>query len=99
MILPLNIVAAHPPRLPLPNHVHRFVPLDRPMGRLKFPKALFRFHPSFDGSVILFQHIIQVLHRPVPAPWPQDPSLFQCMNRRLVDRSLVGVDDTGLGMR
>ena len=28
---------------PLPNHVHRFVPLDRPMGRLKSPKALFGF--------------------------------------------------------
>ena len=99
MILPSNIVAAHPPRLPLPNHVHLFVLLDRTMGSLKFPKDLFRFHPSFDGSVILFQHIIQVLHRPVPAPSPQDLFLFQYRNRRLVDRSLVGVDDTGLGMR
>ena len=69
------------------------------MGRLKLPKTLFRLYPSFNGPVILFQHVVRILHRPVPAPSPQDPSLFQCRNRRLVDRSLVGVDDTGLGMR
>ena len=67
-----SLGAAHPPRLPLPNHVHRFVSLYRSMISLKFLKALFRLHPSFDGPVILFQHVVQVQHRPVPAPSPQD---------------------------
>lgn len=57
-ILAANVLGTHPPRLPFPDHVQRFVPLDRPLRRLKFPKTLLRFHPSFDGSMILFQYII-----------------------------------------
>ena len=58
LILPANLAAAHPPRLSFSDHVHRFVTLDRPLRRLEFPKSLARFHPSFYGSRILFQHII-----------------------------------------
>ena len=57
-ILPHDVVSAHPSHLPLPDHVHCFVPLERPLRRLELAKPLLRFHPSFDRSMILFQHII-----------------------------------------
>jgi len=38
--------------------VRCFVSLDRSLRRPEFPKSLARFHPSFDGSMILFQNIV-----------------------------------------
>jgi len=58
MILPANVAAAHPPCLSFSDPVHCFVSLDRPLRRPEFPKSLARFHPSFDGSMILFQNIV-----------------------------------------
>src|SRR5215471_4593091 len=63
--LPPNIGTAHPPRLPLPDHVHRLVSLNRSACRLKFAKALLGVNPSLDRSVVLFKDVVQVLHRPV----------------------------------
>ena len=40
LILFANISVADPPRLPLPDHVHRLVSLNRSPGRLEFAKAL-----------------------------------------------------------
>ena len=51
LILFTNIIAADPPRLPLPDHVHRFVSLNRSPGRLELTKVLLGLHWSFDGSV------------------------------------------------
>ena len=38
--LPPNIRTAHPPYLPLPDHVHRLISLNRSPSRVKFAKAL-----------------------------------------------------------
>ena len=48
-----NIRTAHPPRLPLPDHVHGLVALDRPPRRVECTKALLGPHASFDRSMIL----------------------------------------------
>ena len=43
-----NIRTAHPPRLPLPDHVYCLVSLDRSPCRVEFTKALLGLHSSFD---------------------------------------------------
>ena len=71
-----NIRTAHPPRLPLPDHVYCLVSLDRSPCRVKFTKALLGLHSSFDRSMILLQDVVQVSDRPVAAAASQDSFLF-----------------------
>ena len=71
-----HIRAAHPPRLPLPNHVHGLVALDCPPRRVKLAKPLFGLYPSFDRSMVLLQDIVQVLDRPMAAAAAQGAFLF-----------------------
>ena len=94
-----NIRAAHPPHLPLPNHVHGLVSLDCSPRRLKLAKPLLGIQPSFDRSMILLQDIVQVLDRPMSAAAAQGSFLFHCWNRRAVEACLIGVDDAGMRMR
>ena len=94
-----HIRAAHPPRLPLPNHVHGLVSLDCPPRRVKLAKPLFGLYPSFDRSMVLLQDIVQVLDRPMAAATAQGAFLFHGWNRRAVEAGLIGVDDAGLRMR
>ena len=56
-----HIRTADPPRLPLPDHVHGLVALDRSPRRLKLTKPLLGFHASFDRSMILLQDVVHVL--------------------------------------
>ena len=94
-----KITSCHPSSLPLPDHVDRFVAVDRSPGRLKFSEALLGIHSTFDGSMILFENVVQVLYRPVPATAAKCPFLLYVRDGRAVDRCLIGVDDTGLRMR
>ena len=71
-----NIRTAHPPRLPLPDHVHGLVSSDRSPRRVEFTKALLRLHSSFDRSMILLQDVVQVLDRAVAATASQDSNPF-----------------------
>ncbi len=73
-----NIVPAYPPNLPLPDHVHGFVALNRSPRRLEFSKALLGIDAAFDRSVILLQDIVQVLHRSVPTAAAKDSFLALC---------------------
>src|SRR5271166_1709733 len=61
-----KIISCHPSNLPLPDHVDCFVALNRSPSRLEFSEALLGIHSTFDGSMILFENVVQVLHRPVP---------------------------------
>jgi hypothetical protein len=61
-----KVVSCHPTKLPLPDHVNRFVALNHSPGPLEFSEALFGVHSAFDGSMTLFQNVAQVLHRSVP---------------------------------
>jgi len=98
LILSTNILAADPPRLPLPDPVHRFVSLNRSPRRLELAKVLLGLHSSFDGSMILLQDIVQILDRSMATAAAEDSFLFHCWNRRAVEACLIGVDDPGLWM-
>src|SRR5271166_5073598 len=91
--------AADPPRLPLPNHMHRLVTFDRSPGRLELAKVLLGLHSSFDRPMILLQDVVQILDRSMAAAPAQGSFLFHTCNRRVVEASLIGVDDAGLRMR
>ena len=65
--LPKKIISCHPSNLPLADHVDGFVALNRSPSCLEFSEALLGVHSTFDGSMILFQNVVQVLHRSVPA--------------------------------
>src|SRR5271154_3896938 len=76
LILFANIIVADPPRLPLPDHVHRLVSLNRSPGGLKLAKALPGFHSSFERSMILLQDVGQILNRSMSAAAAQGSFLF-----------------------
>src|ERR1019366_8814298 len=91
LILFANISVADPPRLALPDHVHRLVALNRSPGGLEFAKALLGLHPSFDRSMILLQDVVQVLDRSMSAAAAQGSFLFHFCNRRAIEAGPVTV--------
>src|SRR3974390_966388 len=76
-----KIISCHPSTLPLPDHVDRFVALNRSPSRLEISKALLGIHSTFDGSMILFENVVQVLHRSVSTAVGQRSFLF-CVGGR-----------------
>src|SRR5664280_726536 len=58
-----KIISCHPSSLPLSDHVDCFIALNRSPSRLKFSEALLSVNSTFDGSMILFENVVQVLHR------------------------------------
>jgi hypothetical protein len=96
--LPPQVMPVHPPHLPLPDHVHRFVSRNGAKGRRKLAKALLGFHWSLDRTMVVFKYVIQVLHRPVPAAPAQRTFLFHSCGGRDVEARLVRVDDSRLGV-
>src|ERR1035441_1307300 len=93
-----KIISCHPSNLPLLDHVDGFVALNRSPSCLEFSEALFGVHSTFDGSMILFQNVVQVLHRSVLTAVAQRPFLLSVGDRRAVNRCQVGVDHSRLGM-
>src|SRR5450756_649727 len=87
-----KIISCHPSHLPLPDHVHCFVALNRSPSCLEFSEALLSVHSTFDGSMILFENVVQVLHGAVSTAVAQRPFLFSVGDRRAVYRRQVGVD-------
>ncbi len=63
--LPKKIPSCHPSNLPLADHVDCFVALNRSPSRLEFSEALLGVNSTFDGSMVLFENVVQVLHRSV----------------------------------
>src|SRR5271166_6128924 len=93
-----KIISCHPSNLPLSDHVNRFVALNRSPSRLEFSEALLRIHSTFDGSMILFENVIQVLHRSVSTTVAQRSFLLTVGDRGAVDRRHVSVDHSRLRM-
>jgi hypothetical protein len=93
-----KIISCDPSNLPLPDHVDCFIALNRSPSRLEFSKALLGIHSTFDGSMILFQNVVQVLHRSVSTAVAQRPFLLSVGDRGAVYRRQVGVDHSRLGM-
>src|SRR5271166_4249676 len=55
-------------------------------------KMLARAHPAFDGSVILFQNIIEVLHRSMPAILLQSALGFEPLDGWWIAGVLIDID-------
>src|ERR1035437_3226993 len=93
-----KIISCHPSSLPLLNHVDCFVALNRSPSCLEFSEALLGVHSTFDGSMIRFENVVQVLHRSVSTAGAQRRFLLTVENRGAVSRCQVGVDHSRLGM-
>ena len=94
-----NSQPAHPPRVPLPDHVHRLVALDRTPRRLHITNPLRGVHASWDRSVIRLHDGVHVLDRSGAATALPDAFLLHAGNRRAVAACSVRVDDAGPRMR
>ena len=94
-----NSQPAHPPRVPLPDHVHRLVALDRTPRRLHITNPLRGVHASCDRSVIRLHDGVHVLDRSGAATALPDAFLLHAGNRRAVAACAVRVDDAGPRMR
>src|SRR5271170_4280244 len=93
-----KIISCHPSNLPLADHVDCFVALNRSPSRLVFSEALLGVHATFDGSMILFENVVQVLHGSVSTALAQRPFLLTFGDRGAVYRCQVGVDYARLVM-
>src|SRR6516165_8795357 len=93
-----KIISCHPSSLPLPDHMNCFVALNRSPSRLEFSEALLGIHSTFDGSMILFQNVIQVLYRSVSTAGAQRFFLLTVRDRGAVYRRQVCVNHSRLGM-
>ena len=93
-----KIISCQPSNLPLPDHVDCFVALNRSPSCLEFSEALLGVHSTFDGSMILFENVVQVLHRSVSTAVAQRPFLFTVGDRGAVYRRQISVDHSRLGM-
>src|SRR5271170_593399 len=96
--LPKKIISCHPSNLPLADHVDGFVALNRSPSRPEFSEALLGVHSTFDGSMILFENVIQVLHGSVSTALAQRPFLLTVRDRGTVNRRQVSVDHSRLRM-
>jgi type I restriction enzyme M protein len=94
-----NIIAPHPPNLPLPDHIHRLISLNRSPSRMKFPEALLSVDPAFDGSVILLDDVVQVLDGSMMTSAAKYSLLLNSRDGRGVDRRQIRIDDARLRMR
>src|SRR5277367_826944 len=72
--------------------MNRFVAGDRSPSSPERTKMLACAHPAFDGPVILFQNIILVLHRGMPAILLQSLRGFAPHDGRWITGVFVGVD-------
>jgi hypothetical protein len=81
-----KIISCHPSSLSLSDHVECFVALNRSPCRPKFSEALLGIHSTFDGSMILFENVVQVLHRSVSTAVAQRSFLLTVRNRGAVNR-------------
>src|SRR6516165_12549915 len=77
-----KIISCHPSSLPLPDHMNCFVALNRSPSRRELSEALLGIHTTFDGSMILFENVIQVLHRSVSTAVAQRAFLTYCRGSR-----------------
>jgi hypothetical protein len=84
-----KIISSHPSNLPLPDHVDCFVALNRSPSRPEFSEALLGVHSTFDGSMILFQNVVQVLHGSVSTALARCPYLLTVGDRGAVYRCQV----------
>jgi hypothetical protein len=72
--------------------------LNRSPSRAEFSEALLGVNSTFAGSMILFENVVQVLHRSVSITVAQRPFFLTVGDRGAVYRCQVGVDHSRLAM-
>src|SRR5271165_191159 len=87
-----------PARLAFADLVNRFIAGDGAPSAPERSEMLTRVYSSLDRAVVLFQNIVEILHRSMLAALLQNTLLFELHNRRRVSGMLVGVDDSRHGM-
>ena len=87
-----------PACLPLADHMNRFIAGDRAPGSPERAEMLACMHPAFDGPMVLFQDIIEVLHRAMPAIFHQSTLGFELPDGWRIPGVLVGIDYARRGM-
>src|SRR6476620_9825017 len=80
-------------RLAFAEHMNCFVTGDRAPSSPERAKMLTRADPALDRPMILFQNIVEILHRSMSTVLLQSALVFELHNRRRVSGILVGVDD------
>src|SRR4029077_19293571 len=85
-----------PVRLAFANHMD--VAGDRAPSSPEGAKILTRAAPALDRAMILFQYIVEILHRSMSTVLLQNALGFELYNGRRVSGVLVGVDDPRVRM-
>ena len=85
-------------RLAFADHVNYLVAGQRAPGSPKRTETLAGVNPPLDGSVVLLQDIVQVLHGPMPTLTAKCPFLLHLWDGGAVDRCQVRIDDAWLRM-
>jgi hypothetical protein len=83
-----------PPHLTFANHVHRFDSLDRPPRTIEGSEPLAGSNSPFDGSMVLLHDVVQIRHRPAPAPAAKLATHFEFGNDSRIRRVSVDIDDS-----
>src|SRR5277367_3669913 len=73
--------------------MNRFVAGDRAASSPQGAKMLACTHPAFDGSMILFQDVIKILHRSMSTLLFQNTVGFELNDGWRISSVLVAVDD------
>src|SRR5271169_2519266 len=80
-------------RLAFADHMDRFVAGDRAPSSPERAKMLACAYPALDRPMILFQNVVEILHRSMPAILLQSLLGFEPHDGRWITGVLVGVDD------
>ena len=75
--------------MPLADYVYRLVALNRSPGGVEFAKTLLGIDPVFDSAMILFEDVIQVLHRAMTTSVAERTFLLNSQDGCGVDRRQV----------
>src|SRR5271165_4724893 len=80
-------------RLAFADHMNRFIAGERAPSSPEGAKMLACAYPALDRPMILFQDVVEILHRSMPAILLQSLLGFEPHDGRWITGVLVGIDD------
>ena len=95
MVLGEDIPLGNPLDLAFAEHVHGFITLDCTPRRRKRPEPLLRIHTLLDGTVVLLNNVVQVLHLPVTAAPARRAVMLHFSHCPRIRRRRIFIDDPG----
>ena len=100
IVLGEDISLGNPLDLAFTEHMHHFIPLNRPLCRVKGSKPQAEIHQAFHPTMILFYHIIQILALSEPTGLWERSVVLEGLKRQGIGGVLVdGNDPRGARMR